>query len=103
MKIKKNGVTINLTEAEIKKISKIILKEQMGAKPFSSPKVVDLQYEFMNGPVTEFCKKWSGSIEGSADCEYHSPCYDILIAMRKMKKQDCNPIIPEYRKDGEPQ
>jgi len=29
MKIKKNGVTINLTEAEIKKISKIILKEQI--------------------------------------------------------------------------
>ena len=91
MKIKKNGVTINLTEAEIKKISKIILKEQVRPAD-SSP-----QDDFMNGPVKEFCKKWSGSIEGSADCEYHSPCYDILIAMRKMKKQDCNPIIPEYR------
>jgi len=37
MKIKKNGVTINLTEAEIKKLSKIILKEGM-----NEPQAIDL-------------------------------------------------------------
>jgi len=34
MKIKKNGVTINLTESEVKKLSKRILKEQTGCQPF---------------------------------------------------------------------
>ena len=92
MKIKKNGVTINLTESEIKKLSKIILKEQVRPAD-SSP-----QDDFMNGPVKEFCKKWSGTITSNIDCEYDSPCYHILKAMRNLKKQDCNPIIPQYRK-----
>ena len=83
----------NTGPREINEANRRVLGEQ----------VSDLQNEFMNGPVTEFCKKWNTNITSTTDCEYKSPCYDILIAMRKMKKQGCNPIIPEYRKDGEPQ
>ena len=78
----------NTGPREINEANRRVLGEQ----------VSDLQNEFMNGPVTEFCKKWNTNITSTTDCEYKSPCYDILIAMRKMKKQGCNPIIPEYRK-----
>ncbi len=49
MKIKKNGVTINLTEADIKKLSKRILKEQ----PFGR-REIDLKTYL--GPNAYDCK-----------------------------------------------
>ena len=39
MKIKKNGVTINLTESEVKKLSKRILKEQQIVVPSNYDKL----------------------------------------------------------------
>jgi len=49
------------------------------------------QEEFMMGPVKEFCETWSGSHNADFNCEYNSPCHDILKAVSKMKKNGCDP------------
>ena len=52
MKIKKNGVTINLTESDLKKLSKRILKEQQhGLGHMDGKQIGSSDYENLNATL----------------------------------------------------
>ena len=85
---------IKLTETDLIKIISKLINEQTRPAD-SSP-----QDDFMNGPVKEFCKKTAsmesdGIVTHSAksECEYNSPCHQIIKAIQKMQQHNCDPTI----------
>ena len=91
MKIKKNGVTINLTESDIKKLSKRILKEQQFIDPSNYDRLSKAIRDSLDNR-TDVIITYKGSDYNNAYLEFTDNGKETLL---KIPISDVSQLLPQ--------